>query len=674
MPAYYANSVGEFLRTPLCEVSNKLTVGNAEFGFRSMYSDLVKSWQKDIAVLQRGLSSICCDCPSASGWGILLEFPIPRRQRRIDAVILARDVIFVLEFKTGKKLAPARRQVEDYALDLAAFHEASHNRTIVPIVVAPVVAPPVKNVDRSFPEEWVQPVISVAVDELATAILSAFNSYSFPDRKPIFWRAWDDGPYHPVPTIIEAATALFAGISIREITHTHAGLQNLTATTQFILEAVRKAHRKNQKLICFVTGVPGAGKTLAGLNLAHDPRIRGEGRRASVFMSGNGPLIKILRQALLNDYAIRSGKRKGKARRYVEGLVQNIHEFVKTNLNRRTSQPNHEHVIVFDEAQRAWSAEKNAKQHSSKTSRWHVSEPEMVLSIMDRHRDWAAIVALIGGGQEIHEGEAGLKAWGEALQNSFRHWQIFAPPEALIGGESVAGRTLFDGDLRRIRLAREPILHLRTAARSYRAKAMAEWVNRVLTGDAAKAAELTKKFENFPIVLTRNLATAKEWLRRKTRGERRCGLIGSSGAARLRALGIETSKGFRDGYLYDRWFLAPPEDVRSSFQLEVVATEFEIQGLELDNIGLCWGGDLVWDSTSHVWRAFDFKVTKWREVRSHERYVRAVNKYRVLLTRAREGLLIWVPRGDQSDPTRNIAAMDETADYLEQCGCRSLDS
>jgi hypothetical protein len=327
---------------------------------------------------------------------------------------------------------------------------------------------------------------------------------------------------------------------------------------------------------------------------------------------------------------------------------------------------------VFDEAQRAWNAERNRKKYKDRSAAWHISEPDMVLKVMDRHSDWAAVIALVGGGQEIHDGEAGLAEWGDTLRAKYPHWHVVASPEALDGGESVAGRALFTAESKFANVTIEASLHLDACIRSHQAREVATWVNRVLEGDATGAALLSKRFAKFPILLSRDLQETKTWLLRNTRGHRRCGLVASSGAVRLRAYGIETSMAITEAYSYAHWFLAPRGDVRSSYQLETVATEFEIQGLELDLVGLCWGGDFTWDKRSNVWRYSEFKGDKWKPVTKALRSVMIQNKYRVLMTRSREGLLIWVPRGSPDDPTQDISTMNDTAEYLIRCGATPI--
>jgi hypothetical protein len=295
-----------------------------------------------------------------------------------------------------------------------------------------------------------------------------------------------------------------------------------------------------------------------------------------------------------------------------------------------------------------------------------------MLAIMDRLPDWAVLTALVGGGQEIHDGEAGLAEWGRALREHFPHWQVWASPEAINGGPSVAGSQLFAGGDRGGNILRiNEHLHLPVSVRSFRAEGVAAWVNAVVDGDAVRAMSVANGIPDFPIVLTRSLGRARDWLRRSTRGLRRCGLLASSGALRLRAFGIEVSSGFRGGFSFEDWFLAPPDDIRSSNVLEVALTEFECQGLELDWCGLCWGDDLTW--TENGWDFRRLTGSKWQQVLKPVTQEFLRNKYRVLLTRAREGMVIWVPHGDENDVTRDPARLDATAHYLIRCGASSLE-
>lgn len=507
----------------------------SDAGFRHIEGAAFGSWTEEIETLKAQLANLCRVKPHAEHWGVLFEFTIPRRQQRIDVVLLAGGLIFVLEFKSagGADDPSSIRQVEDYALDLSYFHSPSHSRVIVPLLVGPGLG---RNAPEKKDNSNVRSAGTVCPEELGLVLNSMIDSEPSSADAQVDVQAWNHGAYEPVPTIIDAAIALYGGMSVREITHTRAAAGDITAITNLVLQAIVDAQKNEDKIICFITGVPGAGKTLVGMNLAHNPEIRGDDRPASVFMSGNGPLVKILREALARDSSKRKGTRITKARKTVATFVQNIHNFVREHLESAETEHPYENAIIFDEAQRAWSAEHNKRKHRTKSADWHISEPEMALKIMDRHQEWAVIVALVGGGQEINEGEAGIAEWGKALRANYPHWKVLASPEALSGGESVAGATLFEGEIPP-NVVIEEKLHLRVSNRSHQATELAAWVNRVLAGDQAGARTLSRSFEQFPIFLSRTLEDTKSWLRDVTRGERRCGLAASSGAARLRPEG-----------------------------------------------------------------------------------------------------------------------------------------
>jgi len=661
MGAFYRAKLPEFLGHSPAQIIGALS---SAYQHNELQKRQIKAWEKEIAVLKVSCAEFVSKTPDAEVWSLLLEYPIPRRHKRLDAVLLAGDVILCLEFKTedeAHSLQP-QRQVEDYALDLRDFHEASRDRRIVPVVVVPK-ASPVADSANGNPADAVRSVRLTNADDLAQVLVSAFQSEHRSECTPIDAAAWDTAAYRPVPTIIEAAETLYAGHNVLEIAHSHAGAINLTVTSNRLVEVIQQAQRQREKVVCFVTGVPGAGKTLAGLNVVHNPTLRREGRPAGVFLSGNGPLVKIVSAAISRDHKRRVQECGGD--RTVSTFIQNVHVFVREGLD-KPDKPPVERVVVFDEAQRAWNADQNQKKNGL-----DASEPETMLAIMDRHQDWAVLIALVGGGQEIHNGEAGLAEWGKTLREKFPHWKVVVSPKALDVDASLARHRLFeDGNSGSLQIKPEPSLHLEVSLRSFRARKLTEWVDAMLAGEATKASAIAPELRGFPIAFTRSLTTARDWLRKHTRGQRRCGLVASSGALRLRADGLELSSGFRQGNrdIFVHWFLAQPPDVRSSNQLEIAASEFECQGLELDWVGACWGGDFTFDPLKGCWAFRNFSGTRWGSVKNDIDRKYVLNTYRVLLTRARRGLIIWIPPGDGSDPTRPSEGFDATSDYLAACG------
>jgi hypothetical protein len=584
---------------------------------------------------------------------ILLEYPIPRRGKRIDAVLLASALVIVLEFKCGADCYAREgiAQVEDYCLDLRDFHKESLGRTVVPIFVAtnaPETAPP-----DDVGEDSVKPTWLANAGDLGEKLSSCLRRYNYGECEPIDPARWDRSDYTPTPTIIEAAQALYAGQNVREISRCHGGVENLTRTTDTIVSAVEEARQKSRKRICFITGVPGAGKTLAGLNIVHNKDLHE--RDLGVFLSGNGPLVRVLTEALARDGALRLGQSRSESRRRVETFIQNVHRFIDAYFVDPENVPV-DKVVVFDEAQRAWDAAQSARKF-----RRAFSEPEILMGIMDRHSDWSVIVALVGSGQEINRGEAGLSEWGRAISAQFRHWEVFVSPELKAGVHST-GACLFHESPNGITVVENTGLHLSVNIRSYKAAVLSDFVDAILKLDPERTRSLAAQLYEYPIALTRELARAKSWLRDRRRGHRRIGLLASSGARRLRAHGLNVTEDLD----VENWFLNGPEDVRSSHYLEVPATEFGIQGLELDWTGVCWGGDLY--PSPDGWICRSFRGTQWNRVRDASIRQYILNKYRVLLTRAREGIVIWVPPGDRNDPTRPPEIYDQVADYLTRCG------
>jgi hypothetical protein len=667
----YRGRLADFLKDDPTAIVGRLHQSAADDGFSRMWSDQTSAWQEEVVCLQAVCTQLIAATGKASAWTILLEYEIARRGRRIDAVLLTNTVVVVLEFKVGLQAADSssRWQAYEYGLDLRDFHGGSRDHPIVPIVV-PTGSAAVSCVlpiaaRHLLSATTVHEVIECSPERLAATILAVDACLSDSSSPPIDHEAWCAAGYRPSLNIIEAAERVFAGHEVREISHSTA--TNLSCTVDAVIRCITEAHRNHQRVVCFVTGVPGAGKTLAGLSAVHDPALRQDARPAAVFLSGNGPLVKIVRAALVRDLRQRiPGSRDGA--RQVATFIQNVHSFLGYYAFKAQEQAPPEHVAIFDEAQRAW----DGKQMALK-KRGDKSEAALMLEVMARCPDWSVIVALVGFGQEIHQGEAGLQEWGRAITRTSPVWRVLASPLVLdaSAGKEESSR-LFCADVSPTQAIEcDADLHLAVSIRSHRAQMVSQWVKFVLEGNSEAACELFKGTSEFPVALTRDLAAAREWLRKQSDGGRltgSSGLLASSGALRLRAYGIEVSSGFRRGYPYEEWFLRAADDTRSSSSLEVAATEFECQGLELDWAGVCWGDDMVFDPKAKVWDTRKFIGARWTSpARSAaRRYI--LNKYRVLLTRARRGFVVWVPPGSSADPTRKPHRLDATAEFLIQCG------
>lgn len=650
--AYYSDSIRTFLSTNENEILGALT-RNHEFATEQPQID---AWLFQIKFLK--------DVLRTRNGSVHFEYSIPRMGRRIDVVVIDQNVIFVLEFKVGQSsfLASDIDQVWDYALDLKNFHETSHEYTIAPLLIAtgaqqiPQPQSFAAGVDNIFVPIETSP--ETFLDTYQRILQSSMGQQIDAER-------WAEGRYSPTPTIIEAATALYRDHSVEEISRNDASAKNLQTTSSTVSKIIAEAKEKNKKAICFVTGVPGAGKTLVGLDIA-TKYLDSAGGSQSIFLSGNGPLVAILTEALARD-AISRAKgsgvkiKKGDARSRVKAFIQNVHHYRDEYLRDKTAPI--DHVAIFDEAQRAWNHEQTANFMKRKKNvlGFSHSEPEFLISCLDRHSDWAVIVCLVGGGQEINRGEAGIGEWIDSIERSFPEWEIYVSPR-LNDSEYDALRSL-EAFTDHSRIHRDEALHLSVSMRSFRAERVSSFVKNVLDLEVDAAKEDLAAFkQRYPIVLTRDLDLAKQWLRTKARGSERYGMVVSSNAQRLKPLAIDV-KSPMDPV---KWFLEAKPDVRSSYYLEDVATEFHVQGLELDWVCVTWDADFRYDGKD--WSTHSFVGDKWHRVMKAERRQYLKNAYRVLLTRARQGMVIVVPEGNASDHTRQIEFYDGTYKYLCSVG------
>lgn len=650
---YYSDTVANFLQSTTEEILGKLALNNDFALIQTQRS----AWVAEINILRKVLSIY--------DGSIYFEYSIPRMGRRIDVVLLIGAVIFVLEFKVGEGefTTCAVDQVWDYALDLKNFHDASHEHYIAPILIAtdaktanPTVSVTAQNDKLLFPIKSDTTLLGGVIEEVLR----------FADGSDVDIIKWESGRYCPTPTIIEAAITLYNSHSVAEITRHDASAINLSQTSGAVAEIIKSSRKLSRKSICLVTGVPGAGKTLVGLDVA-TRHIDPDDDLYSVYLSGNGPLVKILCEALARDKVRRGDEagekiRIGTARSDVKAFIQNVHHF-RDDCLLNEKLPPVEHVAIFDEAQRAWNLEQTSAFMLRKKNipGFNFSEPEFLISCLNRHQDWAVIVCLVGGGQEINTGEAGIGEWINSINRSFPDWHIYISSR-LTDSEYSAEKMLEDLKTREDVTYLDE-LHLAVSMRSFRAEHVSILVKQLLDLDIDSAQKTYRNVKDkYPIVITRDLSKAKQWLKCQARGSERYGIVVSSQAERLKPHAIDVKSPMDPIH----WFLDGKNDVRSSYYLEDVATEFHVQGLELDWACVTWDADFRYSVNG--WGSFSFCGDRWNNIKKEERKQYLKNAYRVLLTRARQGMVIVVPEGDANDHTRIPPFYDATYSYLAEIG------
>lgn len=655
--AAFASSLNQFQAISEFEILGRLT--NRQDG--ALTPEQSDAWLNQIRILKQATRPLC------HGF-VLFEYLIPRMGKRADNVILVGDTVIVLEFKVGASRydRSAVAQTVDYALDLKNFHAGSQHATIIPVLVA-TNAPAIE----TEPNVSADGVGEIRLANAANLSEILTNISKQADSPNALQEDWLRAGYCPTPTIIEASQALYRGHSVKEITRYEAGADNLGQTTEALGEIIDHAGSTGEKAICLVTGVPGAGKTLAGLNLASERRrIDKDNIEHAVFLSGNGPLVKVLQEALARD-EVSQAKQNGEslskkdAERNAKAFIQNIHHFRDECL--RNPDPPTERVVVFDEAQRAWNLHQTSKFMKQKRGvlDFDLSEPAFLIGAMDRHKGWAVIICLVGGGQEINTGEAGMEEWLRALRDRYSHWNVYLPDQIASSDYLPTMRANDFGQRTRYQAG----LHLGVSIRSFRSEQLAAGISALLSGDRELAKPLLQNIrETYPIVISRTIGLAKAWVRGRARGTERYGLLASSGARRLKPLGI-VAGGVKSNEC--NWFLNDNTDVRSSYYMEDAASEFEVQGLELDWTVVLWDGDLAHDGQTD-WHYRAFKGTKWLMINQEADQRYRLNAYRVILTRARQGMAIVVPEGDSADHTRSPDRYDPTWAYLKAIGLPEL--
>jgi len=649
--AYYSDSIENFLMKDLFTIFGEIT-SNDQFAA----DDLQKNtWKKEIEILKQELADF-------SDGQVLFEYTIPRIGDRIDVVFLCRGLIFLLEFKIGLHTYPnyAIEQVTDYALDLSYFHKESQDKLLVPILIC-TQASFTEQKNQFLKENILEPYCCNG-NNLGKYIEKISHLYQ---KEPFDYQKWINSLYMPTPTIIEAAQSLYRGHNVEEISRSDASAKNLKQTTDAINSIIDYSKANNKKSICFITGVPGSGKTLAGLNIAVE-RQKIDKNEHAVFLSGNGPLVDVLQEALARDDVKRHETTKSEALRKAKEFIQKIHHFRDDAISVETAPI--ERVVIFDEAQRAW--DKLNLSEFMKTKKgvfeFNMSEPEFLIHIMNRQIGWATIICLIGGGQEINKGEsAGIYGWFQSLREKYSNWDLYLSDK--ITDEEYSKGHNFNQLISGLNYRIIQDLHLSVSLRSFRSENVSAFVKALLDSKIDEAKKFYIEFsKDYPIYLTRDLEIAKTWIKSKAKGSERYGITASSGAKRLRKYGIWVQNKI-DAPI---WFLNDKQDVRSSYFLEETATEFDIQGLELDWTIVCWDANLRYENSKFGF--FYFSGTKWKKINNEENILYLKNAYRVLLTRARQGFIIFVPIGDQNDTTRLPEYYNGIYEYLKNIGIKEL--
>lgn len=679
---FYKSSITNFLKTPVDTIFGQMSrADEMDTAATQKYA-----WEQEIEIMKESLMPY----NDEDAW-ILFEYTIPRLGKRVDVVVLLRERVFVIEFKAGESefLHNDVDQVLDYALDLKNFHQGSIDRLIVPILVATDSKQYSTTCQLSHYDDGVyEPLLTNATNlgNIIQLVLSENIQYR---DYTVAINDWARSRYSPTPTIIEAARSLYLNHSVEDITRHEAEGEQLERTTSYVQQVIRETKARKGKSICFVTGVPGAGKTLVGLNVAVQQESKED---LAVYLSGNGPLVAVLTEALTRDKQAQEKDRGNKllkkdAEREVKRFIQIIHRYrdnmlgkVKVVNGKLEIDPTKElkdhiagygeveNIAIFDEAQRSWDKEHISAWLKRKKgfADFPMSEGEFLIWSLDQRDDWAVIVCLVGGGQEINTGEAGIGEWIRALNESFPDWQIYISSQ-LTAKEYAEGRVKeLLGKNKHVTYSDN--LHLAVSMRSFRAESLSNMVHNLLDGEPNKARDVYKNIaDRYPIMLTRDIDKAKNWLRNKARGNERYGLVVSSKAYRLKPLAIDV----RCKPDTVHWFLDDINDVRSSLFLEDAASEFDIQGLELDWTCLIWDGDLRHNGIN--WEYYEFNGgNKWNRINKKERKEYQLNAYRVLLTRARQGMVICVPKGNPNDNTRQPEFYNCTYDYLKSIGFKEI--
>lgn len=674
--AYYCNSIPGFIADRSTDIVGRLVRHAFDIN-----KEQANAWENQITELQRRLE----ECGMEGD--IIFEYDIVRLGKRIDVILLIRHMVFSLEFKNGKNIFTAQdaQQAEDYAIDIKNFHKESEDLYVCPILIATAAARyPKPQSCGCYPDKQVH-LQRENIETLIPKIMEISSLYG--DDGKIDFDKWFNSPYYPTPTIIAAAVEAYSSHNLSQIAQSEAGQENITLCEAKLYEIIEYAKSQKKKCVCFVTGVPGAGKTLVGLDVV--AKSLDDANRLSVYLSGNGPLVEVLREALKKSVESKDREREAlwkRAKRSagssavvpkpekmfnkhtqaaINALIQSSYAFKRDNASHRDPTP--EKILIFDEAQRVWNQAKMARKHGDPMMA--VSEPKLLFSIMDRHQDWAVMICLVGLGQDIYDGEVGINEWFRCGIEEFMEWELFYSPLIFsqVEDKNINQEMILSCD----RCHQVDELHLKTSIRSFRANKQCQFVDFLLDNNPKRAMEIYQQIkEKYPVYITRDYAQAKNWVRAQVRGSQRSGVLACSSAQRLKPEGIYVPTDID----VKNWFLAPSSDLRSSNMLEVVASEFKVQGLEIDWAIVCWDADLRRSNNGTEWDYYSFRGTRWNKRNKPEQKRYLVNSYRVLLTRARQGMVLFVPKGSdpEEDPTRDASFYDGIYNYLISCGLQEL--
>lgn len=672
-----------------------------------------ESWESEITIMKNTLN-----LTNNYDGQIVFEYDIPRLGKRIDVVLLIKGIVFCLEFKVGENsvLEENVDQVLDYALDLRNFHKFSQNKIIVPILIPTNYKSKTTDIRISaYDDRIINPIIcgENSLSEIINSVLDKYpNEIEIDDN-------WVNSPYAPTPTIIEAARALYNNHSVENITRHEADKVSTDKTISYILDVIKYSKENKKKSICFVTGVPGAGKTLVGLEVAIKQTYKDNGvpvdDENAVYLSGNGPLVAVLKEALAIDNYKKckeSGQNKKltDSRREVSKSIQMIHRYRDTMLNKIKNPVENgileidptkavkvddsgyaevEHIAIFDEAQRSWTHKRLADYlkrggtygNKLKVPNFPMSEAAFLIWSLDQREDWATIVCLVGGGQEINTGEAGITEWLKALNDEYPHWNIFISPK-------LNDKEYAEGNVNNIlknnhNVTYSECLHLGVSLRSFRAEKLSKFVNELLNFDSNASNTYNEIKDKYPIYITRDMDKAREWLHKKVRGTERTGVLITKESARFKPLGVHVLQSGDENAIH--WFLDDKQSVNSSNYLEDAATEIQVQGLELDYTCVLWDADMRYENGKWKYYSFNSKNSKWNEQKgetesNQEKIKYMLNAYRVLLTRARSGMVICIPYGNGNktvtgypeDKTRLPEFYNGTYEYLKSLGIEEI--